>query len=123
MASHLLRLSSASAHSTWVKEDVLKARLKTIGVSEYTFEMEAAAGRDSGTIWRIIDVGGSRSQVDLTSSSPEDGWTHGRTRLAATCVVLRGPPFEPAHSSYSQQRGYHFLMMASFYLVVLYFPS
>ena len=25
--------------------------------------MEAAAGRDSGTEWRIVDVGGSRSQV------------------------------------------------------------
>jgi hypothetical protein len=42
---------------------VLKARLKTVGVSEYAFEMEAAAGRESGTEWRIIDVGGSRSQV------------------------------------------------------------
>jgi len=43
--------------------DVLKARLKTVGVSEYKFEMEVAAGRDSGTEWRIVDVGGSRSQV------------------------------------------------------------
>jgi hypothetical protein len=32
-------------------------------VAEYNFEMEAAAGRDAGTEWRIIDVGGSRSQV------------------------------------------------------------
>ena len=32
-------------------------------MSEYRFEMEAAAGRDSGTEWRIVDVGGSRSQV------------------------------------------------------------
>lgn len=44
-------------------DDVLKARLKTIGVSEYRFQMEAAAGRESGTEWRIVDVGGSRSQV------------------------------------------------------------
>ncbi|EDQ99979.1 guanine nucleotide-binding protein alpha-4 subunit [Laccaria bicolor S238N-H82] len=43
-------------------DDVLKARLKTVGVSEYKFEMEATAGRDSGTEWRIVDVGGSRSQ-------------------------------------------------------------
>ncbi|GBE87343.1 predicted protein [Sparassis crispa] len=42
-------------------DDVLKARLKTVGVSEYRFEMEA--GSESGTQWRIIDVGGSRSQV------------------------------------------------------------
>ena len=43
-------------------DDVLKARLKTIGVCEYIFQMEAAAGAESGTEWRIIDVGGSRSQ-------------------------------------------------------------
>lgn len=43
-------------------DDVLKARLKTVGVSEYKFEMEISAGRDSGTEWRIVDVGGSRSQ-------------------------------------------------------------
>ncbi|KAL4251985.1 P-loop containing nucleoside triphosphate hydrolase [Abortiporus biennis] len=42
-------------------EDVLKARLKTVGASEYRFHMEA--GSESGTEWRIIDVGGSRSQV------------------------------------------------------------
>ena len=44
-------------------DDVLRARLKTVGVSDHRFEMESAAGRDSGTEWRIIDVGGSRSQV------------------------------------------------------------
>lgn len=44
-------------------DDVLKARLKTVGVSEHRFHMEAAAGRESGTEWRIVDVGGSRSQV------------------------------------------------------------
>ena len=46
-------------------DDVLKARLKTVGVSEHRFHMEAAAGRESGTEWRIVDVGGSRSQVSL----------------------------------------------------------
>jgi hypothetical protein len=43
-------------------DDVLKARLKTVGVSEYKFEIELGAGRDTGTEWRIVDVGGSRSQ-------------------------------------------------------------
>ncbi|KAG9311845.1 G-alpha-domain-containing protein [Chiua virens] len=43
-------------------DDVLRARLKTVGVSEYRCEMEAAAGREQGTEWRIVDVGGSRSQ-------------------------------------------------------------
>lgn len=51
--------------SVLLKDDVLKARLKTVGVSEYKFEMEVTAGRDSGTEWRIVDVGGSRSQVRL----------------------------------------------------------
>ncbi|KAJ7056220.1 guanine nucleotide binding protein, alpha subunit [Mycena amicta] len=45
-------------------DDVLRARLKTVGVSEYTFEMEVSAGRETGTEWRIVDVGGSRSQVN-----------------------------------------------------------
>ncbi|KAJ6491248.1 guanine nucleotide binding protein, alpha subunit [Mycena vitilis] len=44
-------------------DDVLRARLKTVGVSEYTFEMEVPTGRETGTEWRIVDVGGSRSQV------------------------------------------------------------
>jgi hypothetical protein len=44
-------------------DDVLKARLKTVGVCEYKFHLEASAGSESGTEWRIIDVGGSRSQV------------------------------------------------------------
>ncbi|KAJ7154624.1 guanine nucleotide binding protein, alpha subunit [Mycena filopes] len=43
-------------------DDVLRARLKTVGVSEYTFEMEVSTGRETGTEWRIVDVGGSRSQ-------------------------------------------------------------
>ncbi|KAI6001591.1 G-alpha-domain-containing protein [Pisolithus orientalis] len=43
-------------------DDVLRARLKTVGVSEYRCQMEAAAGREQGTEWRIVDVGGSRSQ-------------------------------------------------------------
>ncbi|KAH9035964.1 guanine nucleotide binding protein, alpha subunit [Lactarius hengduanensis] len=41
-------------------DDVLRARLKTIGVSEYKFEMEAG---DQGTQWRIVDVGGSPTWV------------------------------------------------------------
>ncbi|KAF8828262.1 hypothetical protein HHX47_DHR4000576 [Lentinula edodes] len=45
-------------------DDVLKARLKTVGVSEYRFQMEVSTGRETGTDWRIVDVGGSRSQED-----------------------------------------------------------
>ncbi|KIJ27354.1 hypothetical protein M422DRAFT_271497 [Sphaerobolus stellatus SS14] len=43
-------------------DDILRARLKTVGVTEYRFDMEASAGRESGSEWRIFDVGGSRSQ-------------------------------------------------------------
>lgn len=43
--------------------DVLKARLKTVGVSEYKFKFEMGVSHGCGTEWRIIDVGGSRSQV------------------------------------------------------------
>ncbi|KAL0579665.1 hypothetical protein V5O48_002365 [Marasmius crinis-equi] len=44
------------------EDDVLKARLKTVGVCEYKFEMEVQTGRDTPSEWRIVDVGGSRSQ-------------------------------------------------------------
>ncbi|KAI8986680.1 G-alpha-domain-containing protein [Trametes punicea] len=54
----LNRVTSLSYFPT--DDDVLKARLKTVGVSEYSFHMEA--GPETGTEWRIIDVGGSRSQ-------------------------------------------------------------
>ncbi|KAJ4496453.1 guanine nucleotide binding protein, alpha subunit [Lentinula lateritia] len=47
-------------------DDVLKARLKTVGVSEYRFQMEVSTGPEIGTDWRIVDVGGSRSQVRQT---------------------------------------------------------
>ena len=57
---------TGNAHSGDI-DDVLKARLKTVGVSEYRFEMEA--GSESGTQWRIIDVGGSRSQVRTMPTS------------------------------------------------------
>lgn len=45
-------------------DDVLRARLKTVGVSEYKFEMEinTPGTGGAGTEWRIVDVGGGRSQ-------------------------------------------------------------
>ncbi|KAL5476925.1 hypothetical protein ACEPAI_3111 [Sanghuangporus weigelae] len=51
-------------------DDVLKARLKTVGVSEHRFHMES--GHESGTEWRIVDVGGSRSQVTYSLSLRSD---------------------------------------------------
>lgn len=61
----MICIKRASGYLHVLIDDVLKARLKTVGVSEYRFEMEVSAGRDSGTEWRIVDVGGSRSQVKL----------------------------------------------------------
>lgn len=44
--------------------------------------MEVAAGRDAGTEWRIIDVGGSRSQVSRVLSFS--------VLLALFCVLREG---------------------------------
>jgi guanine nucleotide-binding protein subunit alpha len=41
-------------------DDVLRARLKTVGVSEYRFTRETT--NMVGSDWRIYDVGGSRTQ-------------------------------------------------------------
>ncbi|KZV76652.1 G-alpha-domain-containing protein [Peniophora sp. CONT] len=41
-------------------DDVLKARIQTMGVEEHTVKLESAA--EAGQVWSIIDVGGSRHQ-------------------------------------------------------------
>ena len=41
-------------------DDVLRARLKTVGVTEYRFTRETSNA--IGSDWRIYDVGGSRTQ-------------------------------------------------------------
>ncbi|KAH7096131.1 guanine nucleotide binding protein, alpha subunit [Auriculariales sp. MPI-PUGE-AT-0066] len=49
-------------------DDVLRCRLKTLGVSEFKFKLETTSmpglhlGASSGQEWRIYDVGGARSQ-------------------------------------------------------------
>lgn len=40
--------------------DVLKARLKTLGVVEHSFLI--SSGPNRGVQWKIYDVGGSRNQ-------------------------------------------------------------
>ncbi|KAF9447683.1 G-alpha-domain-containing protein [Macrolepiota fuliginosa MF-IS2] len=42
-------------------DDILRARLKTLGVSEHQFRMKTSTGVSKD--WRIYDVGGHRSQV------------------------------------------------------------
>ncbi|KAG8978314.1 hypothetical protein FRB90_008447, partial [Tulasnella sp. 427] len=41
-------------------DDILRARLKTLGASEHSFTM--TNGPEKGTTWKIYDVGGSRTQ-------------------------------------------------------------
>lgn len=41
-------------------DDVLKARLKTVGVVEHCFSLET--GKQKGVDWKIYDVGGARNQ-------------------------------------------------------------
>lgn len=65
MVCCIIPASAPPGINTVFSDDVLRARLKTVGVSEYSFHMEA--GPESGTEWRIIDVGGSRSQVRTVS--------------------------------------------------------
>ena len=48
--------------TTRFKDDILKARLKTLGVTEYRFKMKAA-GNAMNHDWRVYDVGGQRSLV------------------------------------------------------------
>jgi len=54
----LERVTSRSFFPT--SDDVLRARLKTEGVSEYVFQMESAELARHANEWRIIDVGGAR---------------------------------------------------------------
>lgn len=65
----VLGLTLSTTHHCIPTDDVLKARLKTVGVAEYRFEMEVPMSRDTGTEWRIVDVGGSRSQVSISGLS------------------------------------------------------
>jgi hypothetical protein len=52
-------------------DDVLKARLKTMGVVEHTFLIPS--GNNKGQSWRIYDVGGARNQRQAWAPYFEDG--------------------------------------------------
>jgi guanine nucleotide-binding protein subunit alpha len=51
-------------------EDVIKARLKTLGVVEHTFSLDN--GHHRGVTWRIYDVGGARNQRQAWAPYFED---------------------------------------------------
>lgn len=48
--------------------DVVRARLRTLGVQEHSFVFEQ--GRTAGRQWLMYDVGGTRSSVSETSPHP-----------------------------------------------------
>jgi guanine nucleotide-binding protein subunit alpha len=50
--------------------DVLKARLKTMGVVEHTFSISSGSNR--GVQWKIYDVGGARNQRQAWAPYFED---------------------------------------------------
>ena len=56
-------------------EDVLKARLKTLGVVEHSFTLKCAgAGQSRDDVeWKIYDVGGARYQRQAWAPYFEDG--------------------------------------------------
>ena len=58
------------AYLRWL-DDILKARLKTLGVVEHTFTIKAG---DRGVDWKIYDVGGARQQRQAWAPYFEDGW-------------------------------------------------
>jgi G-protein alpha subunit len=59
-------------YSDCAVEDVLKARLKTLGVVEHQFTINTGNIRGAGT-WVIYDVGGARSQRHAWAPYFEDG--------------------------------------------------
>jgi guanine nucleotide-binding protein subunit alpha len=54
-------------------DDILRARLRTVGVQEHKISLEL--GPERGQDWYIYDVGGSRSQRSAWESFFEDGET------------------------------------------------
>lgn len=62
-------------------EDVLKARLKTLGVVEHTFSIPDSQRRSM--VWKIYDVGGARNQRAAWAPYFEDGWIFMLPRFCA----------------------------------------
>ena len=55
-------------------DDVLRARLKTLGVVEHSFVIKAGGPTGKKEVeWRIYDVGGARTQRQAWASYFDDG--------------------------------------------------
>jgi len=83
--------------STSLQADVLKARLKTMGVVEHTFSIPSGSNR--GVEWKIYDVGGSRNQrqawapyfEDSEISSTESSLGHRLRCSIVTAIIFLAP--------------------------------
>lgn len=64
--------------------DVLKARLKTIGVIEHSFHI--SSGTNRGVQWKIYDVGGARNQRHAWAPYFEGKWIESYMIYANTDV-------------------------------------
>lgn len=72
-------------HDFLLLEDVLKARVTTIGSEEHIIVAES--GSDSSKRWTIYDIGGSRSQ---------------RGKVPKTCILLKITPPYPVLAAWAQ---------------------
>jgi hypothetical protein len=63
---------SCSSHLMDASDDVLKARLKTVGIVEHPFTISQGTMRGS-TNWVIYDVGGARNQRHAWAPFFQDG--------------------------------------------------
>ena len=75
-------------------EDILRARLRTVGVQEHKLSLEL--GPESGQDWYIYDVGGSRSQRSAWESFFDDGQC---LRIHTDKPLFRRIPFQSTRLS------------------------
>jgi hypothetical protein len=81
-------MSSIYLFSLCVVEDVLKARLKTLGVVEHQFAISMGTMRGASN-WVIYDVGGARNQRHAWAPYFQDG----KPRLCTLIFFFRSTPF------------------------------
>jgi len=111
-----LRLSQYLKFVCWLpstSDDVLRARVTTIGPEEHTIAAEGFNG--SGKQWTIYDVGGSRNQrgiatlssADISSYSPHTGsclgpvfWRWSVTYLACLAIMANRVFIQSTPSSF-----------------------
>lgn len=68
----MLSVHSPQLPSNYTSDDVLKARLKTVGVVEHPFTISTGSMRGN-TNWVIYDVGGARNQRHAWAPFFQDG--------------------------------------------------